>query len=144
MLPSANVGLEGGRVRSPRRAALLNLHRVLWYVAVNLRCAWPPAHLPARGGEASSASSSPFPFLFQAIGRSCPLLASLKLSHCSKVTAESLCMLAECCSELESLNLQNSQVSVGDVKAASAASAWEGEGSRDSSPGVCMDHLWDL
>ncbi|XP_066480698.1 F-box/LRR-repeat protein 6 isoform X2 [Tiliqua scincoides] len=51
------------------------------------------------------------PFVLMAIGRSCPRLVSLKLSHCSKVTTESLSVLAECCSQLESLNLQNSQSS---------------------------------
>lgn len=50
------------------------------------------------------------PFALMAIGRSCPLLASLKLSHCSKVTTESLSVLAEHCPELASLNLQHSQV----------------------------------
>nr|XP_056710826.1 F-box/LRR-repeat protein 6 [Euleptes europaea] len=50
------------------------------------------------------------PFVLKEIGKSCPLLASLKLSHCSGVTAESLVALAACCPQLESLNVQNSQV----------------------------------
>ncbi|XP_061463156.1 F-box/LRR-repeat protein 6 [Rhineura floridana] len=50
------------------------------------------------------------PFVLKAIGKSCSLLTSLKLSHCSGVTTESLCTLAGCCPQLESLNLQNSQV----------------------------------
>uniref|UniRef100_A0A8D2IZT5 F-box and leucine rich repeat protein 6 n=2 Tax=Varanus komodoensis TaxID=61221 RepID=A0A8D2IZT5_VARKO len=49
-------------------------------------------------------------FVLKALGSSCPLLASLKLSYCGGVTTESLCALAGCCPQLNSLNLQNSQV----------------------------------
>ncbi|XP_053100675.1 F-box/LRR-repeat protein 6 isoform X2 [Hemicordylus capensis] len=47
--------------------------------------------------------------VLRALGSSCPLLQSLKLSYCSKVTTESLSAIAEGCPQLESLNLQNSQ-----------------------------------
>ncbi|XP_068789670.1 F-box/LRR-repeat protein 6 isoform X1 [Struthio camelus] len=50
------------------------------------------------------------PFVLKALQDSCPLLASLKLSHCSGVTTESLTSLAARCTQLDSLNLQNSQV----------------------------------
>uniref|UniRef100_A0A8C3I1D4 F-box and leucine rich repeat protein 6 n=1 Tax=Chrysemys picta bellii TaxID=8478 RepID=A0A8C3I1D4_CHRPI len=50
------------------------------------------------------------PVVLQALAESCPLLVSLKLTHCSGVTTKSLSALAECCPRLESLNLQNSQV----------------------------------
>ncbi|XP_067416246.1 F-box/LRR-repeat protein 6 [Emydura macquarii macquarii] len=50
------------------------------------------------------------PFVLKALGESCPLLVSLKLSHCGGVTAESLSALAKCCPRLESLNLQHSQI----------------------------------
>ncbi|XP_025921781.1 F-box/LRR-repeat protein 6 [Apteryx rowi] len=50
------------------------------------------------------------PFVLKALEDSCPLLASLKLSHCSGVTTESLTSLAARCTRLDSLNLQNSQV----------------------------------
>ncbi|XP_062424562.1 F-box/LRR-repeat protein 6 [Rhea pennata] len=50
------------------------------------------------------------PFVLKALQDSCPLLASLKLSHCSGVTTESLTSLATRCTRLDSLNLQNSQV----------------------------------
>ncbi|XP_028591783.2 F-box/LRR-repeat protein 6 [Podarcis muralis] len=70
------------------------------------------------------------PFVLKAIGKSCPLLASLKLSHCRGVTTESLCTLAGCCLQLESLNLQNSQVDPSAV-----VSFLEAAGSR-------IRHLW--
>ncbi|XP_060099128.1 F-box/LRR-repeat protein 6 [Heteronotia binoei] len=70
------------------------------------------------------------PFVLKEIGKSCPLLASLKLSHCSGVTAESLAGLAECCPELESLNLQHSQ-----VHSSAVVSFLEAAGSR-------IRHLW--
>ncbi|XP_006038357.1 F-box/LRR-repeat protein 6 [Alligator sinensis] len=50
------------------------------------------------------------PFVLKALGECCPLLASLKLSHCSGVQAESLSLLAKRCPRLESLDLQHSQV----------------------------------
>ncbi|XP_073185966.1 F-box/LRR-repeat protein 6 isoform X2 [Lepidochelys kempii] len=50
------------------------------------------------------------PVVLKALAESCPLLVSLKLTHCSGVTTESLSAVAECCPRLESLNLQNSQV----------------------------------
>uniref|UniRef100_A0A8C3RYP9 F-box and leucine rich repeat protein 6 n=1 Tax=Chelydra serpentina TaxID=8475 RepID=A0A8C3RYP9_CHESE len=50
------------------------------------------------------------PVVLQALAESCPLLVSLKLTHCSGVTTKSLSALAERCPRLESLNLQNSQV----------------------------------
>ncbi|XP_015263355.1 PREDICTED: F-box/LRR-repeat protein 6 [Gekko japonicus] len=70
------------------------------------------------------------PFVLKEISKSCPLLASLKLSHCSGVTAESLAMLAECCPELESLNVQHSQ-----VHSSAVVSFLEAAGSR-------IRHLW--
>ncbi|XP_042321499.1 F-box/LRR-repeat protein 6-like isoform X2 [Sceloporus undulatus] len=73
---------------------------------------------------------SQVPFVLKAIGHSCPLLASLKLSHCSGVTTESLCTLAESCQQLESLNLQNSQ-----MDASAVLSFLEAAGSR-------IRHLW--
>ncbi|XP_065254315.1 F-box/LRR-repeat protein 6 [Emys orbicularis] len=48
--------------------------------------------------------------VLQALAESCPLLLSLKLTHCNGVTTKSLSTLAERCPRLESLNLQNSQV----------------------------------
>ncbi|XP_020660167.3 F-box/LRR-repeat protein 6 [Pogona vitticeps] len=50
------------------------------------------------------------PFVLKALADSCPLLASLKLSHCSGVTSESLGAVAGSCPQLQSLNLQNSQM----------------------------------
>ncbi|KAL8181444.1 UNVERIFIED_CONTAM: hypothetical protein K2H54_002046 [Gekko kuhli] len=70
------------------------------------------------------------PFVLKEISKSCPLLASLKLSHCSGVTAESLAMLAESCPELESLNVQHSQ-----VHPTAVVSFLEAAGSR-------IRHLW--
>ncbi|XP_077208979.1 F-box/LRR-repeat protein 6 [Paroedura picta] len=70
------------------------------------------------------------PFVLQEIGQCCPLLASLKLSHCRGVTAESLAVLAERCPKLESLNLQHSQ-----VHSSAVVSFLEAAGSR-------IRHLW--
>ncbi|XP_048338530.1 F-box/LRR-repeat protein 6 [Sphaerodactylus townsendi] len=70
------------------------------------------------------------PFVLKEIGRCCPLLASLKLSHCSGVTAESLAALAARCPRLESLNVQNSQ-----VPSSAVVSFLEAAGSR-------IRHLW--
>ncbi|XP_064361582.1 F-box/LRR-repeat protein 6 [Dromaius novaehollandiae] len=55
------------------------------------------------------------PFVLEALQDCCPLLASLKLSHCSGVTAEALAGLAARCPRLHSLNLQNSQVDASAV-----------------------------
>ncbi|XP_054840436.1 F-box/LRR-repeat protein 6 isoform X1 [Eublepharis macularius] len=70
------------------------------------------------------------PFVLKEVGQSCPLLASLKLSYCSGVTAESLAVLAGSCPQLESLNLQNSQ-----VHSSAVVSILEAAGSR-------IRHLW--
>ncbi|KAM3928271.1 F-box/LRR-repeat protein 6 isoform 1-T2 [Leptodactylus fuscus] len=48
--------------------------------------------------------------VLQSLASSCPLLTSLTLSHCSKVTADALLSVGERCPLLTSLNLQNSQV----------------------------------
>nr|XP_034980507.1 F-box/LRR-repeat protein 6 isoform X1 [Zootoca vivipara]XP_034980508.1 F-box/LRR-repeat protein 6 isoform X1 [Zootoca vivipara] len=89
-------------------------------------CHWK-SHVPfvLKVGEATAVLC-----LFKAIGKSCPLLASLKLSYCRGVTTESLCTLAGCCLQLESLNLQNSQVDPSAV-----ISFLEAAGSR-------IRHLW--
>ncbi|XP_067323314.1 F-box/LRR-repeat protein 6 [Anolis sagrei] len=70
------------------------------------------------------------PVVLKAIGHSCPLLTSLKLSHCNGVTTESLCAIAESCPHLESLNLQNSQ-----TDSSAVLSFLEAAGSR-------IRHLW--
>lgn len=60
----------------------------------------------------------------QEIGKCCPLLGSLKLSHCRGVTTDALRALADCCPQLESLNLQNSQVNPGGGREGRAAAPW--------------------
>ncbi|XP_063170169.1 F-box/LRR-repeat protein 6 isoform X2 [Candoia aspera] len=50
------------------------------------------------------------PPVLQAIVGSCALLSSLRLSHCSGITTQALCLVAESCPWLVSLNLQGSQV----------------------------------
>ncbi|XP_069812962.1 F-box/LRR-repeat protein 6 [Dendropsophus ebraccatus] len=55
------------------------------------------------------------PFVLQLLASSCPLLSSLTLSHCSKVTVSALESLGDRCPHLTSLNLQNCQVDVNAV-----------------------------
>ncbi|XP_053571479.1 F-box/LRR-repeat protein 6 isoform X2 [Bombina bombina] len=50
------------------------------------------------------------PFVVKSLSASCPLLSSLTLSHCSGVTSDALLSAASNCAQLQSLNLQNSQV----------------------------------
>ncbi|XP_066434234.1 F-box/LRR-repeat protein 6 isoform X2 [Eleutherodactylus coqui] len=50
------------------------------------------------------------PLVLESLSSFCPLLTSLTLSHCSKVTADALVSVGECCPQLTTLNLQDSQV----------------------------------
>ncbi|KAM4028464.1 F-box/LRR-repeat protein 6 [Anomaloglossus baeobatrachus] len=50
------------------------------------------------------------PLVLQSLASFCPLLTSLTLSHCSKVTADALVSVGDHCPLLSSLNLQNTEV----------------------------------
>nr|XP_033789170.1 F-box/LRR-repeat protein 6 isoform X2 [Geotrypetes seraphini] len=69
-------------------------------------------------------------FVVKALGEKCRHLSSLKLLHCSGVTTDCLLAVALHCPQLESLNLQNSQVDPSAV-----GSFLEVAGSR-------LKHLW--
>lgn len=53
--------------------------------------------------------------ILQVLSESCPHLTSLKLSHCTGVTDKAFQSLAGHCKQLESIDVQNSEVSSASI-----------------------------